>query len=382
MTVGTGDDLGPLFPTMLAALDVAGIGMLVVAGQIGALRRVYCNRSAAAQMGYTVAEMQALPVLTPIFPSERDRTRDQVGRIVAGAPTPALIETKLQHRDGSAIPVDLIVTRVPASALGESEVGYIIVIRSYAEHRPVQTSMLEADRIAVVGALAAGIAHEINNPLTYVLLHLRNLRRSTEHGVTGEAISAVSQLIDEAHAGADRIRNIVRTFMTFASPPTATPVAVDLCAVTNGALRLLTPVLEHRARVVPNMSPVLPVLGDESRLGHAVLSMLLFAGSDFATDDPAHNRVFVAVECKHNEVVVEISDNGRDVVIDAGKSVFEPFYRPRGSSSIGAGLGLAVPHAIASSLSGSLDLAPRAGGGVVLTLRLPVNDGQVRVTPV
>ena len=324
------DDLGPLFPTMLAALDVAGVGLIVIAGPQGALRRRFCNRTAAALIGYTVDEVSEMPVMGPIFATERERTSAQVARIVAGAPTPALIETKLQHRDGSAVPVEMIVTRVPSGALQQAELGYIIVLRSYADHSHMQTSLLEADRIAVVGALAAGIAHEINNPLTYVLLHLRNLRRSTEHGVAGDAIAAVSQLLDEAHAGADRIRSIVRTFMTFASPPTATPAPVDLTAVITGALRLVTPVLEHRARVVPTMSPVLPVLGDESRLGQAILSMLLFAGSDFATDDPAVNRVFVNVECKSNLVVVEVSDNGRDVVIDAGKSVFDPFHRPRG----------------------------------------------------
>jgi two-component system C4-dicarboxylate transport sensor histidine kinase DctB len=139
----------------------------------------------------------------------------------------------------------------------------------------------------------------------------------------------------------------------------------------SSALRLAGPTLDPRAHVIRQIFPVAQVIGEESRIGQAILAMLLFASSGFDPEATAtNNRIVVAVEERDGQVVVEVSDNGRALTEDEAQHVFDPFFRStvRGS---GVGVGLSVARSVATTLGGDVSLAARPGGGAVVTMRLP-----------
>jgi C4-dicarboxylate-specific signal transduction histidine kinase len=141
--------------------------------------------------------------------------------------------------------------------------------------------------------------------------------------------------------------------------------------VVSAALRLAAPTLEPRAAVIRQIFPVRRVVGEESRIGQAVLAMLLFSSSGFDADvNTAHNRIIVSVEQRDDDVVLEVSDNGRELTPEETTHAFDPFYRSPARGA-GVGVGLGVARSVAAALSGEVSLAPRPGGGAVITMRLP-----------
>jgi len=146
---------------------------------------------------------------------------------------------------------------------------------------------------------------------------------------------------------------------------------IDLAAVVSSALRLVAPTIEPRAQVVRNIQSVRPVTGEESRIGQAVLAMMLFSGSGFSPEAASTaNRIVVAVEQRAQDIVIEVSDNGHDLTAEEARGAFDPFFRSsvRGA---GVGVGLGVARAVATNLGGEVTLVPRVGGGAVITMRLP-----------
>jgi C4-dicarboxylate-specific signal transduction histidine kinase len=146
---------------------------------------------------------------------------------------------------------------------------------------------------------------------------------------------------------------------------------IDLGSVVSSALRLAAPTLEPYANVIRQIFPVAPVAGEESRIGQAVLAMLLFSSSGFDSNAAvASNRIVVAVEERDGLVIVEVSDNGHELTADEAQHAFDPFFRSsiRGA---GVGVGLGVARSVAMALGGDVQLASRTGGGAVITMRLP-----------
>ena len=364
MTATPVRDLAFLMPALLDALGASGTAVIVVAEDgTGEIVRWYANAPAASILGYTLEELYQVPVLDTVHPAQRALVQQLSASFRAGQPVPAALEIQLVHKDGTALPVE--------AAMGSFSLGgirlYATVIKVAGAYEQ-ELSLLEADRIGLVGALAAGFAHEINNPLTSVLLNLRSLRKQL--GALPDGAQPVAlRCLDDITLGAERIANNVRALQTLATR--SATQEVDLAAVVSSALRLVAPTLEPRAQVVRHIQPVRPVTGEESRIGQAVLAMMLFSGSGFTPEIAnTSNRIVVAVEQRAKDIVVEVSDNGHDLTADEARGAFDPFFR---SSARGAavGVGLGVARSVATTLGGEVTLAPRAGGGAVITMRLP-----------
>ena len=359
-------DLGPIVPALLEALGHGGTAVVVLADHgDGRYERLYASKATATMLGVTAEELDARSVLQTIPPEQWPLVAQLAASFRAGQPIPPALEMKLAHKDGSLIPVEI---SMGIQRLG-ARVIYVLLLRAAGPQRQAQVSLLEADRIGLVGALAAGFAHEINNPLPSMLLNLRSLRKQlSAAGVT--APPQALRCIEDIATGAERIASNVRALQTLATRSTTQPI--DLAAVVSSALRLVAPTLGPRAHVIRQIFPVRPVIGEESRIGQAVLAMMLFSSSGFDTEDPsAHNRIIVSVEERGTDVVVEVSDNGRDLTADEVRSAFDPFFRSSARGA-GVGVGLGVARSVATALGGDVTLAPRAGGGAVITLRVPI----------
>ncbi len=365
MTEEPDRDLSALMPALLAALGTSGIAVMFVADDGNELVRWYANTPSAAILGYTLDELYASEVFATLSPEQRPLITQLTAGFRAGQAMPPAIELVLMHKDGSRLPVE--------AALGSMLVGnlrvYAIVVRVSGAYQQ-QLSLLEADRISLVGALAAGFAHEINNPLTSVLLNLRSMRKQLAAMPEGAQPQAL-RCLDDITLGAERIASNVRALQTLATR--STTQQVDLAGVVSSALRLAAPTLEPRAHVTRHIAAVRPVTGEESRIGQAVLAMLLFASSGFDGEVAStSNRITVTVEDRAANIVVEVSDNGRDLTAEEVRRVFDPFFRTS-SRGAGMGVGLGVARSVATTLGGEVVLAARPGGGAVITMRLPAS---------
>ena len=358
-------ELGGMLPALVDALGYVGIGVTVIVDRGAGFERWYSNAPAAAMLGYTVEEFQALPAIDSIAPEQHPLIVQLSSSYRAGQPVPPALELMAVRKDGTHTPIEVAIgnVRLPDG------MAYVMVVRDATSLQQTYLSLLEADRIGLVGALAAGFAHEINNPLTSVLLNLRSLRKQVTAGLPPAALPQATRCLDDLTTGAERIAHNVRALQTLATRSATT--AVDLAAVVAASLRLATPTLEPRAHVIRQIFPVARVAGEESRIGQAVLAMLLFSSSGFDADTAnTSNRIIVSVEQRDGHVVLEVSDNGRDLTAEETRRAFDPFYRSSARGA-GVGVGLGVARSVAAALGGEVTLASRSGGGAVITMRLP-----------
>ncbi len=356
-------DVATTLPALLEALNYAGVGVFVFRVRDGAAEKVFVNAPFAKSLGYTMDEWLATPLWSTVAKEQQQAIAQVFQRIRTGdTPVGGAIEVRLAHRDGHEVLGEI------AAALTETDLGQLVVFVVRDSHRQSQLSLLEADRIQLVGALAAGFAHETNNPLTSVLLNLRSLRKQVISNLTDVAQAKALRCLDDITTGAERIASNVRARQTLATR--SATQSIDLSAVVSAALRLAAPTLEPRAHVIRQIFPVSPVAGEESRIGQAVLAMLLFSSSGFDGElSSASNRIVVAVEEREGWVVVEVSDNGRDLTGEEAQHAFDPFFRSQVRGA-GVGVGLGVARSVAVTLGGQVTPAPRAGGGAVITMRL------------
>ena len=360
-------ELGTFVPTLLDALGYSGTGCVVIADRGHGLERLYANEPAASILGYTLDELMRVPPIETIVPEQRALLMQLSAGFRAGQPVPAALEIVGLHKDGSYITLELAL----AHCRIRDGVAYVMIVRDFVLAKSSQLSLLEADRIGLVGALSAGFAHEINNPLTSVLLNLRSLRRQLTTNMPDTVRPQAVRCLDDITTGAERIASNVRALQTLATR--SATQQIDLAAVVSSALRLATPTLERRAHVIRQIFPVRPVTGEESRVGQAVLSMLLFSSSGFEAESTnTSNRIVIAVEERSGDVVLEVSDNGHDLTPEETQRAFDPFFRSSARGA-GVGVGLGVARSVAATLGGEVTLAPRAGGGAVITMRLPAS---------
>jgi two-component system cell cycle sensor histidine kinase/response regulator CckA len=229
--------------------------------------------------------------------------------------------------------------------------------------------------MASLGRLAAGVAHEINNPLAYVLGSIELLERGLaeigalhpEAARTGEIISDAQSALANAKDGVERIRAIVKDLTTFsrAAPDSRHPVDVE--AVLESTIKLAWNELRHRVRVVTAFGNVPELLGDESRLAQVFVNLLLNASQ--AIPDGRHGLVRISTTSEGNRVSVCVEDDGIGIAPEDLPYVFEPFFVARGGSG-GAGLGLAICRNIVTALGGTISVIskPEVGSRFTVTL--------------
>jgi signal transduction histidine kinase/CheY-like chemotaxis protein len=246
-----------------------------------------------------------------------------------------------------------------------------------------------AERMASLGRLAAGVAHEINNPLAYVLGSIELLERGlAEIGVlhpqaarTGEIINDAQAALSNAKDGVERIRSIVKDLTTFARavPDSRRPVEVE--AVLESTLNLAWNELRHRVRVVKDFSGVPELLGDEGRLAQVFLNLILNACQ--AIPDGRQGVLRISTTSEGSSVKICVQDDGVGISPEDLPYVFEPFFTAQGQTgwgrgpkqyrdaAAGAGLNLAICRNVVTALGGTITVtsAPEAGTRFTVTLQ-------------
>src|SRR5258708_28054746 len=254
-----------------------------------------------------------------------------------------------------------------------------------SEHRELQARLAQTDRLTSLGTLAAGVAHEINNPLAYVLLNLGYITEElpnllaphVDGRVDGprddrvdDSANEVLVALEHARNGAERIRDIVRRIKTFSRPENETRAPLSVTHLLEATLAMVAHEIRHRARLVKDYAEVPEVFANEARLGQVFLNLLLNAVQALADDRAASNEIRVAVKSHGpDRVLVEVADNGSGIPPQVRGRIFEPFFTTK-PVGIGTGLGLAICHGIVASLGGTLTFETEVGRGRIFRVEL------------
>ena len=248
--------------------------------------------------------------------------------------------------------------------------------------RDFQAHLAQTDRLTSLGTLAAGVAHEINNPLAYLMLNVeyaRTLLARTPGDVDIEGAGQLGVALDRVSEGAERIRNIIRGMKTFSRPDDETVAPVQVGDVLEATLGMMDNEIRHSARLVKQLEQVPDVVANKARLGQVFLNLLLNAVQALPQDQDASEIRVVVCSPGPGRVVVEVHDNGVGIPEHLRERIFEPFFTTK-PVGVGTGLGLAICHGIVTSLQGTLSVGSSEGHGSVFRVELPAAPATANIT--
>jgi signal transduction histidine kinase/CheY-like chemotaxis protein len=236
--------------------------------------------------------------------------------------------------------------------------------------RALEAQLSATERLASIGTLAAGVAHEVNNPLAWIS---GNLGYVLEHlGQPDADVPELRRALEEAQEGVSRVSDIVRRLRAFGQPtPGPARARVRVAEEVDEALALCRHEVSHRARLVVDVAAELPlvVLGPHE-LSQILVHLLRNAAQAIPEGRTQAHQVSVRARAEGTEVVLEVRDTGGGISPEVRPRIFDPFFSTR-SSREGTGLGLSVCHGIVSAAGGRIEVESRVGQGSCFRVVLP-----------
>jgi len=246
----------------------------------------------------------------------------------------------------------------------------VLVSHDVTEKRELQTKAQLADRMASIGTIAAGVAHEINNPLTYVVGNVRAIHEALSRTDAQTSREELAQLAAEAISGTERVEVIVRDLKTFSRAQTEAVGPLDVCAILESAARMAVSEIRLRARFVQDFEDVPLAVGNAQRLGQVFLNLLINAAQAIPTGHVEENEIRVVARGVGDRVSIEVRDTGSGIAPEHLSRIFEPFFTTK-PVGVGTGLGLAICHNIVSSMGGTITVESALGKGTTMRVVLP-----------
>jgi two-component system cell cycle sensor histidine kinase/response regulator CckA len=276
------------------------------------------------------------------------------------------------------------------SALSVEIGGALTVVtsgRDVTERKRMRAKLMVSDRMASLGTLAAGIAHEINNPLAYVTGNLEAMAetlQSSEAEPTRAVRGELGAAINDARDGAERVRKIVHGLRSFSRSEEEQRVQLALPGVLEAAIRLTGNEVRHRAQLVRELGPVPLVVADDGRLTQVFINLLVNAAHAIPEGRSDDNCITVRTRTDdQGRAVIEVEDTGAGIATEVQSRVFDPFFTTKDVGE-GTGLGLSICHGIISGLDGqiSIESAPARGTEVRVVLPAHVHVPEAAPPPV
>ena len=256
---------------------------------------------------------------------------------------------------------------------GEGRPGLLGFARDVTSRKEMEARLAQSERLAALGTLLAGIAHEMNNPLAYTLLGIEQaLAQLTHLQAPADDVAKVREALDGALHGATRVSAVVNQIRASSRPDVEERAAVDVRAVLEAALRVTHNEIHHRARLVTDFADLPPgvVTGNAQRLEQVFLNLLVNAVQALP-DGRAENEIRVVLRAPTaREVSIEVSDNGPGIPADVRSRIFDPFFTTK-PVGLGLGLGLSICHGIVTSHGGTITVDSAPGRGSTFRIVLP-----------
>ena len=281
-------------------------------------------------------------------------------RLVIG---PATVEV-----EGSVAPIEV--------RLGKTA-GSVMVFRDVAERRRRERSVGVSDRLAAIGTMAAGMQHEINNPLASVVANVQfaiDALRASPAGASKEQVAELVIALEEASEGAERVRRSVEDLRHFSRPTDTFDAPLDLATSINDAVRMTAHAVRHHATVRREYGPAPRVRAEEGQLARVFTNLLLNAAQATGDGQAAQHTILVRTRTDSSgRAVAEITDDGAGIAPEAIHRIFDPFFTTKPENAA-TGLGLAVCHTVVKSLGGEIDVESTLGKGTTFRVSLPATD--------
>ena len=237
----------------------------------------------------------------------------------------------------------------------------------------LQAKLQLSDRMAAIGVLASGVAHEINNPLAYVLGNLSSLNEDSEkfsRNMPTETRVEFADLVADALHGAKRVATIVQDLSSIARTE-ETSMEADVAAAIDSSIRIAQPHLTHNSQLIVDIAEVPPAACNQARLSQIILNLIVNAAQSLQEN----KKNSIAIRCRAETgppcIVVEIEDTGAGMNADTQRRLFEPFYTTKAVGK-GTGLGLYFCMNEIEKVGGELSFTSEIGVGTCFTIRLPL----------
>jgi signal transduction histidine kinase/CheY-like chemotaxis protein len=255
---------------------------------------------------------------------------------------------------------------------GGEIVGAVCVARDITLRRQTETQLVLSDRLASVGTLAGGIAHEINNPLAAVMANLDLAARDLADLGGQKGLREIVESVRDAREAAERVRLIVRDLRIFSRSRAEEdePGPLDVVGVLESTLRMAWNEIRHRARLVKEFGQVPAVVASEARVGQLFLNLIVNAAQSIREGNARGNEIRVTTGTDDKgRALITIADTGSGIPAEILPHVYTPFFstKPLG---VGSGLGLAICQRIVSELGGEIDFTTEVAKGTKFRVAL------------
>ncbi len=258
-------------------------------------------------------------------------------------------------------------------------------LRLRRESRKLQEQLMVSDRMISIGILAAGVAHEINNPLTSLLMNVDHAVASVEAMLAGRTVSRPGRPLLEglldARDSAQRIRDIVKEVKLFARGGDEAVAPLDVGRVLESALRMARHEVQSRATLTRDYAEVPPVRANEAKLGQVFLNLVINAVQAIPEGKPRDHQIRVRTRELDGTVVIEIQDTGAGMSEEVLQRIFTPFFTTK-PVGVGTGLGLSICRRIVAAVGGDISATSTIGKGSTFRITLPaVHDAALGGRP-
>ena len=329
--------------------------------------------------------------LTDRSHSETEIADQEVGLIdSSGNPTPLAMNCSSRYDHKGALVGWVLIGR----PIGELRRAYENLNRTHHELRQAQQQLVISEKMAALGRLVAGVAHELNNPISFVFGNMHALKRYGERltkylqaidsGESAEDLQAlraklkidrvladITPLVEGTLEGAERVSEIVQDLRRFSSTQSEAADTFDLGRVIRTAVSWVVKACRTKPVIAFDLPEPFDVVGRKGPVHQIIVNLVQNALDVMGEIEEPHLEIWGLVEAA--EVAVAVRDHGPGIAPDAMQRIFEPFFTTKKIGE-GTGLGLYVSYGLAEELGGKLEVRNHPDGGAVFTLRLPLQE--------
>lgn len=347
-------------------------------------RVVFWNKAAEEIYGYSEAEALGKDFIGLLFPQDEPEVR----RILTGAGDYSQLgrtfDITVRKKDGSAVPIEMSI-----GGMQEKDRQQIVCIaRDMSEIQRSRAQLIQTDKLAAIGTLAAGVAHEINNPIGYVSSNLKTMAKYLTEikkyftGTDSKDASAQQSMLDimsdfdsaikESLEGVARVRKIVLDLKTFSRADSLEREYADINAGIESTLNIVWNELKYRCRVEKQMEALPKLLCIPNQINQVILNLLVNAGQAITHES---GRIKIKTWSADNQIFISIKDNGTGIPQADLKRIFEPFFTTKEVGK-GTGLGLSLAYDIVKKHGGQIEVKSEVGKGSEFIVSFPIKTDE------
>ncbi|MDP8246857.1 MAG: PAS domain S-box protein [Candidatus Tritonobacter lacicola] len=320
------------------------------------------NEKMCEMYGYTKDETRKLTIgqlSKGIYPFTQEKAQEWVKKAFSGYPQ--IFEWVARHKEGRLFPVEVNLKR----ALIGGEERILAIIRDITARKKLEKELIHAEKMAGIGKLAAGIAHEFNNFLAMISGYAQLAKAGT--------LEDKDRAIDVAEKVSERAKVIVKNLISFAREDKPEKKPTDIVEVIEEALGPLSTQIKRQGITVKRRySPAPLILCDPGQIRQVLFNIILNATQAMAAEG---GELSIDLRAEDTEVVIKVADTGQGIPEEILEIIFDPFITTKGTIAggdvSGTGLGLSVSYGLIKEHGGDIEAENNAGGGAIFTIRLP-----------